>query len=73
MLKATLAYNGGYTGVCPPSAFLSKAELGWAALAVFWWQVAWRAQEVPVQYWAVVHPCFHTFSRREFGGQSQQT
>lgn len=72
MLKAKLAYDSGYTGVCLPSACLSKTELGWATLATFWWQVAPRTLEIPVQYRAIAHSCFRTFSNREFGGRRQQ-
>lgn len=67
MLKAKLAYDSGYTGVCPPSAFLSKTELGWATLATFWWQVAGWAQEIPFQYWAIVYPCSHTLPQGIWG------
>lgn len=41
MLKGKPAYDSGHTGLCPPSAFLSKSEQGWANLATLWWQVAW--------------------------------
>lgn len=53
MLEAKLACDSGCTWVCPPSACLSKTELGWATLATFWWQVAQWALEIPVQYPAV--------------------
>lgn len=36
---------------------------------MFWWQVAQQAQEIPVQWWAIAHPCSHTFSHSKFGDQ----
>lgn len=53
MLEAKLACDSGCTWVCPPSACLSKTELGWATLATFWWQVAQWALEIPVWYPAI--------------------
>lgn len=69
MLKAKLACDSGCTWACPPSACLSKTDLGWDTLAMFWWQVAQWALEIPVQYPAIAHLCFHAFSPRELGGQ----
>lgn len=35
MVKAKLSYDSVCPGICPPSAFLSKTELGWAAWTTF--------------------------------------
>lgn len=67
-LKAKRSYNSEHAGVCPPRAFLSQTELGWVTLAMFWWQVAHQAQEIPDQWWAIDHSS-HTFSHSKFGGQ----